>query len=529
MPLTASKKFKIAISQDQMTATLSVNGDSLPADVTIESLLSELNDLKLKVSEKGKLAIQAFVSDIQKKKMPEAIVIAAGTAPVADQNGFVKKLYTEPEKPEPQKINEDGSPADDAEEGQSVTCNQDQTTADKGVDSQSHYEKSCYVFVEADQPLVQLMPPIDGTDGEDVFGNPVPRAKGLQAEIKLGKNVRFGDPAKKEAPEKADLVYANEYGKLCHSNTKIWVEPDLEVHSDVDFSIGNIDFKNNVDIFRNVLDLFKVKAQKNLTVRGVVEAAHAEAGLDLFLRGGMAGKEKGIAIAGNNIECKFITSSKVICGGDLVFAKEVMYSDIQCAGAIRSENGQLAGGTISAFKGVSVFTLGSDAGSKTVLEIGMNEELKARAATTKPEVKMLRMKAQKVREVVEPLLQNQKRLSNEQKEKATELLFETYELDNRADELVDKLKQAYLNSLENSVLCVEVLGKIHPNVFIRFPRGESKVSAEITGPVKIVPEVINRVTRLTVTNLKTGISKQLDYGTSYDDQWNDLEDYLGLK
>ncbi|MBN2063731.1 MAG: hypothetical protein JW745_02930, partial [Sedimentisphaerales bacterium] len=76
MPLTASKKFKIAISQDQMTATLSINGDSLPADVTIESLTNELNDLKLKISEKGKVAIQTFVSDIQKKKIPEAIVIA---------------------------------------------------------------------------------------------------------------------------------------------------------------------------------------------------------------------------------------------------------------------------------------------------------------------------------------------------------------------------------------------------------------------------------------------------------------------
>lgn len=530
MPLTASKKFKIAISQDQMTATLSVNGEALPVEVSVDGLVKELKELGLKLSESAKKAIPEYIATILAKKMPEALVIATGTAPVADQNGYIKKLYAEPEKPEPPKIQEDGTVATAQDDEKSVVCNANPVKPDgNGSDSKSHYEKSCYVFVDADQPIAQIMPPVEGKDGEDVFGKTVPRAKGLQASIKLGKNVRFGDTTKKNSLEKADTVYANEYGKLGHSTSKIWVDTDLEVHSDVDFSVGNIDFKNNVDIYRNVLDLFKVKAGKDLIIRGVIEAAHAEAGHDLFLRGGMAGKEKGIAIAGNNIQCKFISSAKITCGGDLLFAKEVMYSDIQCAGAIKSETGQLAGGTISAFKGVCVYTLGSDAGSKTCLEIGMNEELKARVATTKPEVKILRMKAQKVREIVEPLLKNQKRLTNEQKEKATELLYETYELDSKADDLLDKLKQAYLNSVKNSVLCVDVLGKIHPNVSIRFPRGESRIVGEIAGPVRIVPEIINRVTRLTVTNTKTGISKQLDYGSSYDEQWNELEEYLELK
>ncbi len=531
MPLTASKRFKLAISQDQLTATLAVNGDSLPQGITAKEILTEVTEVGIRVSQEKATLLDEFVKSISAGNMPEPIIIATGTSPIPDKNGYVKKLYSESEKPEPKSLASESDDEDDP--GELLTCNseiaQKKPEQNPDVQSQSHYDKSCYVFVDINQPLVQLMPPIEGKDGTDVYGKPIPRAKGLSANIRLGKNARFGDPKNVEANEQSDIVYSNTYGKLGHSTTKIWVDEDLEVHSDVDFSIGNIDFRNNVDIFRNVLDLFKVKAGKNLTVRGVVEAAQVEAMENVYLRGGMAGKEKGSVVAGGNIECKFITSSNVKCGGDLTLAKEVMYCNIECGGAIKSENGQLAGGEITAFKGVAVHTLGSDAGTKTVLEIGINNELKTRAANTRPEVKILRMKAEKVREVVEPLLANQKRLTNEQKEKATELLFETYELDSKADELVEKLKQAYVNTLENSVLSVTVMGKIHPNVIIRFPRGESKISAEITGPVTITPEIVNKVTRLKVTNIKTGNSKTLDYGTSYDQQWNEIEEYIGLK
>ena len=534
MPLTASKKFKVTYSKDNLTATIAINGEALPKDVTVKDVVSELVGLGLQIKDDGKKNIEQFVAAITDKKQPETAVVAQGIPPVADTNGYIKKLYAEAEKPEPASKADDSS-EDSGEEDHSLTCNPDIAKAQPdpeqnngAPDRESHYEKSCFVFVENNQPLVQLIPPTPGQDGIDIFGKPIPRIKGREAEIQLRKNTRIGDPDKKDSEEKADIVYASSYGKLNHTYKKIWVDEDLEVHSEVDFSIGNIDFKNNVDIFRSVLDLFKVKAGKNLTIRGIVEAALVESGDNLILNGGMAGKEKGCAICLGNLECKFITSSKVQCAGDISFAKEIMYCNLECGGKIFSENGQLAGGNISAFKGVKVHTLGSDAGSKTVLDIGINDELKTRAENTKPEVKKLRMQAEKVRAVVEPLLAQQKRLTNEQKEKATELLYETYELDGKADELIDKLKTAYENSINNAVLSVEVTGKIHPNVIIRFPRGESKINEEIKGPVTIVPRIVNKVTKLFRINTKTGLEKELPYGASYDTQWNEIEDYLGL-
>ena len=538
MPLTASKQFKVAYSQDNLTATIAINGEALPKDVTADSITSELITLGLQINTLGKENIAKFVADINEKKQPETVIVAQGTPPVADTNGYVKKLYTEAEKPEPATPKDSSSENNDdgEEEDQSLTCNPEAANQqqkpvenkDGTPDRESHYEKSCFVFVDENQPLVQLIPPTPGTDGTDIFGKPVPRAKGREAEIQLRKNVRFGDPDKEGAEERADIVYATSYGKLNHTYKKIWIDEDLEVHSEVDFSIGNINFKNNVDIFRSVLDLFRVRAGKNLTIRGIVEASQVESGENMILKGGMAGKEKGCAVCKGNLECKFITSSKVQCIGDISFAKEIMYCDLECGGKIISENGQLAGGNISAFKGVKVHTLGSDAGSKTILDIGINEDLKTRAANTKPEVKKLRMQAEKVRAVVEPLLAQQKRLTNEQKEKATELLYETYELDSKADELMEKLKTAYMNSIENAVLSVEVSGKIHPNVIIRFPRGESKVNEEIKGPVTIVPRIVNKVTKLIRINTKTGLEKELPYGASYDEQWNEIEEYLGI-
>ncbi len=533
MPLTANKKYKVSYSKDNLTATIAINGETLPKDVTAQEVTSELIGLGLQINDEGKKNIQQFVAVINDKKQPETVIVAQGTPPVADTNGYIKKLYTEAEKPEP--VSKDNDTGDGDEQDQSLTCNPELAKnqpapqqKENDPDRESHYEKSCFVFVEENQPLVQIMPPTPGQDGIDIFGKPIPRIKGRDAEIQLRKNVRYGEPDKDDSEERADIIYASSYGKLNHTFKKIWIDENLEVHSEVDFSIGNINFKNNVDIFRSILDLFEVKAGKNLIIRGVVEAAQVESGEDLILKGGMAGKEKGCAICHGNLECKFITSSKVKCLGDISFAKEIMYCNLECGGRIYSENGQLAGGSISAFKGVKVHTLGSDAGSKTILDIGINDELKTRAETTKPEVKKLRMQAEKVRAVVEPLLAQQKRLTSEQKEKATELLYETYELDSKADELIEKLKTAYENSINNAVLSVEVTGKIHPNVVIRFPRGESKVNEEIKGPVTIVPRIVNKVTKLIRINTKTGLEKELPYGASYDEQWNEIEDYLGI-
>ena len=241
----------------------------------------------------------------------------------------------------------------------------------------------------------------------------------------------------------------------------------------------------------------------------------------------MAGKEKGVISSGNNIEAKYITNSDITAKNDIVVQKELMHCNVSCQGSINVEHGQLAGGHIIVQGGMKVKYLGSDAGAKTLIEVGLDDTLKERAEKTGPDVKVLNQKAAKVKQIVEPLLANQKHLNNEQKEKATELLWNASELESEAKKAIDDLRDAYMESREKAVLEIEVISQLYPGVTIRFPRTETKVSSIIKGPVKITTKRFKKMSRIIATDTLTGTSKTLDLGTSYDEQWDAIEAMIG--
>jgi len=489
MSVTANKLFRINVSKDNLTATLSLNGEVPPSDVSTEQIEKEITDLGIQIDEQSKKNIAQFAAELAQQKIPEVIVAAQGTPPQHDQNGRIEKLY------------ESLSEESDAHNNQ----------------TKSHYDRSNIISVSKDQQLLRLIPPVDGTDGVNIYGKSIPHKLGREVQIKLGPGVE----------QKDDIVIAAINGKLEHTNEKIWVVDKLEIPGNVDFSVGNIDFDGEIEIRKNVLDLFKVHSKSSITVHGIIEAAEIHAEKDLNSLGGVAGKEKGEIIADQNINAKYITNAYVRAGQDINVHKEIVNCDLACKGSLTIENGPLVGGHTLAFKGVKVKYLGSEADVKTLVEVGIDEDLQLKCDKFTPEIQLLRRKAEKVRQVVEPLIQNQKYLNSEQKEKATELIYQATELDDKAESLTEELRRDYQKTIEEAVFEIEIIGTLYTGVTIRFPRIEAFITSPLAGPLKIVPRKVEHTLQILAIDKNSGSTHALNTSITNDKMWNTLEKLLG--
>ena len=93
MPLTADKLFRVNISSDELTATLSLNMEGNTSAVTADSIISDLRAITIAMDRIDKGACEKFAAELADKKIPEPTIVAQGTPPVPDQNGKVEKLY----------------------------------------------------------------------------------------------------------------------------------------------------------------------------------------------------------------------------------------------------------------------------------------------------------------------------------------------------------------------------------------------------------------------------------------------------
>ena len=486
MPLTDDKIFRVDIDDKRLTASIAVNGELPEKELSSDDILKQLEQLNIKVDHPGKKNIEALAKSLAEKQIPpEPVPVANGTPPVHDKNGKVEKLYEK-------------SPGD---------AHSDE------YNGQSHYDRSDIIIVNENQNVLRLIPPVSGNDGVDVFGKPISRKLAKEAKITLGKNLI----------QKDDLIITTSCGRLFCENGKAWIIPVLDIPGNVDFSTGNIDFPGEVIIAKNVLDLFKVRSKATISVHGLVEAAEIHAGQDLHVTGGVAGKKiyKGKIYAANDIHTKYIINSHVRAGGNIFVQKEVVNCDVACEGALTIEHGPFVGGLTIATGGVKVKDLGSDGEVKTHLEVGITEELKIMFNDLSPKIQKQRQKAYKIRQTVEPLLQYQKHLNSEQKEKATELLDIAADMEDSINEFIERIRTAYEHAQKMAVPQIEVTGTLYPGVLIRFPGVETITKNSLKGPLTIKPQKSGGTLRIIAVDNK---SNTHDLGASgdLDDFWQAL-------
>lgn len=468
MGATETAPCRLAVSKNRIEASLVIHPDVPPHTISRAMLLQPLKEASIKITPEVDQKLDALLSMISGGHLPaEPFLVAVGRPMEPGKNGCFEL--------DPGLLS---------------------SIAPKNEGEHVDYHKASHILsVVEGQVLGRIHPPEPVVIGEDVCGHPIKPAAKLR-EVQPGRNTRFA--------EDGVTVLASRDGRIKYDSHSVEVLDVLEIRGDVDFSTGSIDATNEVIVRGNVLDLFSVKCKGSVEVAGNVEAADVCATGEVIVRGGICGKEKGKVVSEKGVQARFASGAHIEAGEDITISKEAINCTLMAKGVINIPKGSLIGGRSHARNGGSLGVVGSEAGIRTHLGIGMNPEVFGAITAIDQKVKALHDTAKHIRTQVQPLLANIRRLNAQQREKATELMYQADDLDAQTEPLMLSRKELIDQTAPIEGASLIVTNQIFAGVCITVDNYELRFEKEVRGPVKIEKRKIENVTEIVIVNQLTG-------------------------
>jgi uncharacterized protein len=441
---------KVTIASDKCSAQLSVPPGCDPLLLTEESLLGQIRDSGVEVTEFTKQAVTDTIKNLPAQDGAVTVLIARAQPVVHGVNGRIEWLVSTA--------------------GAEVSSD--------GDTSVSHYDQCAFVMVKAGDEVGRVHPPTFGEDGRDVAGETIPAKSGKEAVLQINESLM----------KKADgTLVAQDDGLLHRETGKAQIRKKIEIKDYVDFSTGNIDFDGDITIERGVRDCFVVKATGSIEVNGLIEAATMEAGADLIALGGFAGRERGFATIGGCLRGKYLDNVQGTVQQDLCIDREVINCELRIDGAIDSPHGSIIGGTVTTTGAINIGTLGSGAGAATEIVIGSVPRLEPFANELTEILEILSADADKLTGEQDMInkLSVKGRMTATDKERQTEIMFELSNVNTALGKVQRTLD--CLNREIDSRRTVDVTVNKKMNCGSLFVLGEKryKITSELGGPVAI--------------------------------------------
>lgn len=225
--------------------------------------------------------------------------------------------------------------------------------------------------VRAGQVLVTRTPPTQGVDGLSLRGRPLRARSGKDAQLPRGKGVTISE-------DKCTMT-ADTDGMVSVKDRQVVVASRYVVPENVDMSTGNIEFTGDIEVKGNVISGMTLKAEGNIEVHGVVEAATIIAGGGVVLHQGMQGTGRGLVKAGGDVTAKYFERVTVSAGG-MISADAIYHSDCSAVEGINlaGKHASLIGGVSRSAHVVSARTIGSTSATATIVEVGILPEQRER-------------------------------------------------------------------------------------------------------------------------------------------------------
>ena len=231
---------------------------------------------------------------------------------------------------------------------------------------QVNWKDSHHVLhVQADQLLARLIPPTNGINGKDIYGEPLYPKPGKPAKFPAGKGMRISEDGQE--------LYAEISGAISRDGERYSVNPIYTVEGNVDLKTGNIKYDETVVVTGDVLSDFIVHAGQDIHVNGLVEGAELITDGNIYINGGVQGEEKAVIKAAGEIVVKFLNNAaEVEAGGDITVKGPITNSIVKSKGSIKVEGNKsvILGGHVSSEREISADVLGSEIGVSTLLELG---------------------------------------------------------------------------------------------------------------------------------------------------------------
>lgn len=331
--------------------------------------------------------------------------------------------------------------------------------------------------------IARKVPLVEGQDGTDVSGRPIPARKAKDLRLVAGPNTVLS--------EDGLTLSALAGGHLVRENARFSIQRVFEVRENVDYGIGNLECEGGILVRGSVAEGFHLKAREDLEVHGVVEGAALSAGGRMILKSSFRGMGRGTLTCGGDLFIEYADQCRIRAGKDVRFGKALLHCDLEAEGsvlAIRETGGVIVGGVCKAGGILDCVSLGSEMGAKTSVQVGVSPTLLERKTQLSRKREELLEKEARIRKNISFLAKQaeQKRLSSSQEILARELIA----LTRTVREEIEKA-EGFLQEIEKAIQSVKNRGEVlvrgccYPEVTVTI-RGEALVVREILEGVRFV-------------------------------------------
>ena len=391
------------------------------------------------------------------------VIGASGTQPVKGADAVVTYIERPERKP---RIREDGS-------------------AD-------YYEMNFVFPINEGDWLGEKIPPQEGVDGTDVFGNSISSTRGKDELL------RYDRKTVGEENENGNIVIrALHGGALEFKDEIVSVGKHLVIDGDVGPETGSITFDGTVAVYGTVLDGFSVTASGDISIEGNEGITNAKviqsSGGDIYIKGGVFGGGTTIIEALGNIFLKHANNCKLYAKevhvGLYLFGSEVIADSVY----VDKHRGKIIGGRIEALFNIECAVVGNSHERSTILQAkGINKE------ALYIEIQKMALDLKKRQNVVAKLEQHTSNFEKAatglsgQQALAFNKSKETIETNNEIIMELDREIQLMLSQIKNAVPAqIEVTKEAYPGTIIQIGSSSSTLLDETRGIFKIIDGALN--------------------------------------
>ncbi|MEE9442112.1 MAG: FapA family protein [candidate division Zixibacteria bacterium] len=358
----SESNIRVTIVPDKMTATIRIpwpSEDNPPP--TPDEIKQALNTHKISFGIDEEL-IEKIVTD---SLYDQDITIATGKQPVKGLDAQLEYKFEEIQKLQPK---EDDEGRIDYKDISFVRC------------------------TEKDQLLVVKSPANEGIPGTNVLGEKVSAKTGKDIKLPAGQNTRISDNGLE--------LYADCNGSLVTSGRRINVNEIHIIGGGVNTKTGNIKHNGSLIIKGSVEANYEVIAKGDIEIYKNVEDAKIISGGSIMVKGGFWGSRNGLLKAATDVHCKYV-DDQIIGAGHAIYVGGEVFNSLLTAHErviVKGSKGRIVGGKIMAGDEIKATILGSEAGTRTKLQVAYNAELMKKYRTVINEIKQLNENEERVNE-----------------------------------------------------------------------------------------------------------------------------------
>jgi uncharacterized protein (DUF342 family) len=246
-----------------------------------------------------------------------------------------------------------------------------------GVDGSIDFKNFSYFrTVSRGTLLAEVHAPIPGEPGMNVHGEliPAPKPKPFASEPGLNTGFEGRDPL---------YLVALTSGRLAVKNGVPEIVEVLDVPGDVSLKTGNIEFPGAVKVAGDVHNKMAIQAVGDVEVVGTVEDSFIRSDGAIIIKGGVNGLGHGIIKSRlSSVTIGYLHNQRIESNSHIVVFNEIINSQLMARKTITMKYGKytVLGSHLLAGESMDLFNVGSDAGSKTTLELGKDFEVEAEIA-----------------------------------------------------------------------------------------------------------------------------------------------------